>query len=40
MAADDRLRDAMLTQAVPKGMPSPGRYSTIKTIVASVLDLH
>eukprot|EP00873_Tetraselmis_striata_P038479 jgi/Tetstr1/458743/TSEL_045130.t1 len=40
MAADDRLRDSLIIQAVLKGVPCPGRYSTIKTIVTSALDLH
>eukprot|EP00873_Tetraselmis_striata_P032889 jgi/Tetstr1/453153/TSEL_040173.t1 len=39
-ADDDRLRDSLIIQAVLKGVPSPGRYSTIKTIVTSTLDLH
>eukprot|EP00873_Tetraselmis_striata_P042596 jgi/Tetstr1/462860/TSEL_007809.t1 len=40
MAADDRLTDSIIIQAVLKGIPSPDRYKTIKTIVASALDLH
>eukprot|EP00873_Tetraselmis_striata_P012878 jgi/Tetstr1/433142/TSEL_022474.t1 len=40
MAAYDRLRDSMIIQAVLKNIPSPGRYNTIKTIVASALDLR
>eukprot|EP00873_Tetraselmis_striata_P004953 jgi/Tetstr1/425217/TSEL_015678.t1 len=40
MAADDRLRDSMIIQAVLKSIPSPGGYITIKTIVASALYLH
>eukprot|EP00873_Tetraselmis_striata_P039031 jgi/Tetstr1/459295/TSEL_004694.t1 len=30
----------MIIQAVLKGIPSPGRYNTIKTIVSSALDIH
>eukprot|EP00873_Tetraselmis_striata_P034891 jgi/Tetstr1/455155/TSEL_042005.t1 len=40
MADDERFRDSMIIQAVLEGIPSPGRYNTINTIVASALDLH